>query len=132
MVERMFCLVSRRADTRISGPKLKVVVRDRERNHIAEVANISSHGLRFKSGTIHELGEKLWFDLQSTDDNHPLSLSIKGKIVNDYLDSENNQCSYGVKFHRIRYLNEIEQLHNYVYSIKKEFIPQQLKYGKIT
>jgi len=131
MVERMLGIVSRRADTRLSGPKLSVVVRDKERSHDAEVANISSHGLRFKSDTPHEVGDKLWFDLQSMDEKHPLSLSIKGKIVNDYVSSEDNQCSYGVKFHRFRYLNEIEQLHNYVYSIKREFIPRQLKYGKM-
>jgi len=131
MVERMLGIVSRRADTRLSGPKLVVVVRSKERSHDAEVANISSHGLRFKSETHYEVGDKLWFDIKSTDEKHPLTLSIKGKIVNDYVSSEDNQCSYGVKFHRFRFLNEIEQLHDYVYTIKKEFLPPQLKYGKM-
>jgi len=131
MVERMLGIVSRRADTRLSGPKLSVVIRSKERSHDAEVVNISSRGLRFKSETLHEIGEKLWFDLKSTDEKHPLSLSIKGKIVNDYVSSDDNQCSYGVKFNRFRYMNEIEQLHTYVYTIKKEFLPPQLKYGKL-
>ena len=131
MVERMLGIISRRADTRLAGPKLSAVIRSKDKSHDAEVVNISSRGLRFKSGSLHEIGEKLWFDIQSTDEEHPLSLSIKGKIVNDYVNSEDNQCSYGVKFHTFRYMNEIEQLHNYVYTIKKKFLPPQLKYGKM-
>ena len=131
MVERMLGIVSRRADTRLSGPKLSAVVRTKEQSHNAEVVNISSRGLRFKSETLHEVGETLWFDIQSTDDAHPLKLSIKGKIVNDYVSIEENQCSYGVKFRKFRYMNEIEQLHTYVYTLKKEFLPPILKYGKM-
>jgi len=131
MVERMLGIVSKRADTRLSGPKLSVIVGSKEHSHEAEVVNISSHGLRFKSETLHEVGDKLWFDIKSTDEEHPLSISIKGKIVNDYINSEDNQCSYGVRFNRFRFLNEIEQLHDYVYTIKKQFLPPQLKYGKM-
>ena len=131
MVERMLGVVSKRADTRLAGPKLSVVVRSKERSLDAEVVNISSHGLRFKTGFSHEVGDKLWFDLKSTDDEHPLSLSIKGKIVNDYVSGGDEQFSYGVRFCRFRYLNEIEQLHTYVHTIKKSFMPSQLKYGKM-
>ena len=131
MIERMLGIVSRRADTRLSGPKLSAIIRTKDQSHNAEVVNISSRGLRFKSETLHEVGEKLWFDIQSTDDTHPLKLSIKGKIVNDYVSSEDKQCSYGVKFNKFRYMNEIEQLHTYVYTLKKEFLPPILKYGKM-
>jgi len=131
MVERMLGIVSRRADTRLSGPKLSAVVRGNERSHEAEVVNISSHGIRFKSETLYEIGDKLWFDIQSIEEKHPLKVSIKGKIVNDYVSVGDNHFSYGVKFSRFRFLNEIEQLHEYVYAIKKEFLPPQLKYGKM-
>jgi len=131
MVERMLGVVSKRADTRLSGPKLSCVVRSKKQAQKVEVANISSHGLRFKSEVHYNIGDKLWFDLQSTDEEHPLSLTIKGKIVNDYVSVEDSHFSYGVRFRSFRYLNEIEQLHSYVYSIKKQFIPPPLKYSKL-
>jgi len=124
MVERMLGIVSKRADTRLSCPKLSLIVRSKERSQDVEIANISSHGLRFKSNIPYNIGDKLWFDIHGDEEEHPLSLSIKGKIVNDYVSIEDNHCSYGVKFHRFRFLNEIERLHSYVYAIKKEFLPQ--------
>ena len=131
MVERMFGVVSKRADTRLSGPKVSAVLRGKTQNNAAEIVNISSHGLRFKSETIYEVGDKLWFDIESTDEEYVLSLSIKGRIVNDYVNTGDEQYSYGVRFFRFRFLNEIERLHNYVYSIKKSFLPPQMQFGNL-
>jgi len=128
MVERMLGVVSKRADTRLSSPKLRAVAKSKERNHDIEIVNISSHGLRFKSDYLYEVGDKLWFEIQSEEEKYPLSLSIKGRIVNDYVSSGDSHFNYGVKFSRFRYLNQIEQLHNYVYTIKKEFIPQKTSF----
>ena len=130
MVERMLGVVSKRAATRLSCPKLSLVVRSKDQSRDVEITSISSHGLRFKSETPYNMGDKLWFDIHSDEEEHPLSLSIKGKIVNEYVCGEENSCSYGVKFHRFRFLNEIESLHSYVYAIRKELIPKS-PYAKL-
>ena len=130
MVERMLGVVSKRSATRLTCPKLSLVVKSKDGNHDVEITSISSHGLRFKSEKPYNVGDKLWFDINSDEEEHPLSLSIKGKIVNEHVSGEDNHCSYGVKFHRFRFLNETESLHSYVYAIRKELLPQS-PYAKL-
>ena len=95
MLERMFGVISKRADTRLSEPNLSTVVRCKKSKQEVELLNISSIGLRFKSNESYEMGEKLWFDIRSNEEKPLLSLSIKGKIINDYGKSDDNLHSYG-------------------------------------
>ena len=132
MIERMLGVISKRSFTRLSYPKLSTVARNKDRNQDVELINISSHGLRFKTEAHCKVGEKLWFDIQSHDEDPSLSLSIKGQIINDYTNTGDVFHDYGVQFYRLRYLNEIERIHKYVHTIKKNTLPPPTKYSKIT
>ena len=117
MIERMFDVIkSKRADTRLTDPHLTVTVRCKKQKQDVTLLNISSHGLRFKATDAYEVGEKLWFDIRSKEEKPILSLSIKGKIINNYGSSDDNLHEYGVSFYRFRFMNEIERIHYYVYT----------------
>jgi len=124
MIERMLGIISKRSYTRLSYPELKTVARSKEQSHDVELINISSHGLRFKSSARFIIDEKVWFDIQSKEENPSLSLSIKGQIINDYTNTGDTMRDYGVRFYRLRYLNEIERIHNYVHRNRKEQMPK--------
>ena len=121
MLERMFGVISKRADTRLAYPNLSVAVRSKERIDDVEIIDISSHGLHFRSEAHYEKGDKLWFDIKSNDGKASLLLSIKGRILNCYGSSTDDLHDYGVRFFRLRYLNEIEHIHQYVYANKIKF-----------
>ena len=130
MIERMLGIISKRSFTRLSYPELKAVARSKEQSYDIELINISSHGLRFKTSARFILDEKVWFDIQSKEEDPTLSLSIRGQIINDYTNTGDAVRDYGVRFYRLRYLNEIERIHKYVHTIKKELI-QQTPYSKM-
>ena len=112
----MFGVISKRAATRLSEPELSAAIRSKKQRQDVELMNISSIGLRFKSATEYNIGEKLWFDIHSNEEKPLLSLSIKGKILNEYGSGDDNQHEYGVKFNRFRFMNEIERIHYYVHT----------------
>ena len=117
MLERMlYVIASKRADTRLSAPDLIADVRGKKQKKEALLINISSHGLRFKTDTEYKIGEKLWFDIKSKEEKPKLSVSIKGKIINNYGSSEDGLNEYGVSFYRFRFMNEIEHIHYYVHT----------------
>ena len=117
VIERMLgVMTSKRADTRLTKPNLTVDVRKKKQKKEAELLNISSHGLRFKTSADYKIGEKLWFDIQSNDEKSLPSLSIKGKIINIYESGDENLHEYGVSFFRFRFMNEIEHIHYYVHT----------------
>ena len=122
MIERMLGVVSKRANTRISYPKLEATIRHKNQSNNVELIDLSCHGLRFRSKKRYNAGDKLWFDIINIEDEPLLSVSIKGGVVNDYSNNGDVTYDYGVKFHRIRYMNEIEQIHSYVHKMKKNFI----------
>jgi len=121
MIERMIGVISKRANTRLSYPRLDTVVRCKEKCNSVELVNISSHGLRFYSKSRYKVGEKLWFDIKNIDEDPSLNISIKGCIINDYTNVGDTTYDYGVQFYRFRYMNEIEQVHLYVHKLKKKF-----------
>ena len=123
MIERMFGVISKRSNTRLSYPKLSTVARNKEQSRDVELINISSHGLRFKSTANFKLGDKLWFDIRSNEEKPLLSLCIKGQIINDYTNTGDIMHDYGVQFYRLRYLNEIERIHSYVHKNKNSEMP---------
>ena len=117
MLDRMFYVIaSKRADTRLPAPDLIANVRCKKQTKEALLLNISSHGLRFKSDTEYKLGEKLWFDIKSKEEKPTLSVSIKGKIINNYGSCEDGLSDYGVSFYRFRFMNESEHIHYYVHT----------------
>jgi len=126
MVERMLGVISKRADTRLAHPELSVNVRIDETNHEVDIKNISSRGVRFSTETEFKKGDKLWLDIRSNNEKTPLSVSIKGRVVNDYGTGDDNKNNYGVHFNRLRFSDEIESIHRYVYSIKDKFMPNSL------
>jgi len=130
MIERMMGVISKRADTRLPYPELNAVVRNRERSQKIELINISSRGLRFKTDAHYYIGDKLWFDIWSNEENPLFSLSIKGYIRNDYTNTDDKVRNYGVQFFRIRYLNERERIHTYVHANKKEMVPSSAPYNE--
>jgi len=111
-----YVIASKRADTRLPAPDLIAVVRCKKQKQEVELLNISSHGLRFKTATDYKVGEKLWFDIKSKEEKPKLSVSIKGKIINDYGTSDDDLHEYGVSFYRFRFMNEMERIHYYVYT----------------
>ena len=115
MLERMFGVISKRAATRLSKPNLSAAVRCKKQKQDVELINICSIGLRFKSSERFEVGEKLWFDIWSNEEKPLLSLSIKGKIINIYEGSD-DENDYGVRFSRFRFMNEVERIHYYVHT----------------
>jgi len=131
MIERMLGVISKRSFTRLSYPNLSTVARNKEQNKDVELMNISSHGLRFKSEAIFKPGDKLWFDIKSNEEDPPLSLSIKGQVINDYTNTGDVMRDYGVRFYRLRYLNEIERIHKYVHTVKKDALPPAVSYNKM-
>ena len=117
MIERMLDVIkSKRADTRLSQPDMKAVVRCKKQKQDALLLNISSYGVRFKTEAVYKTGEKLWFDITSNDEKPLLSVSIKGKIINDYGRSNDNLNDYGAKFYSFRFINERESIHHYVHT----------------
>ena len=128
MIERMLGVISKRANTRISYPKLEATIRYKEQRNNVELMNLCSHGLRFKSNKRYNVGDKLWFDITNIEDEPLFSVSVKGCVVNDYSKSGDVTYDYGFKFHRIRYMNEIEQIHSYVHKMKKDFIGVEAKF----
>ena len=131
MIERMLGVISKRSFTRLSYPKLSTVARNKEQSQDIELMNISSHGLRFKSKALFKPGDKLWFDIKSNEETPMLSLSIKGQIINDYTNTGDIFHDYGVRFYRLRYLNEIERIHTYVHTVKKDMLPPPASYNKM-
>jgi len=124
MIERMLGVISKRSNTRLPYPDLKTIARSKEQSYDIELINISSHGLRFKTTARFVVDEKVWFDIQSKEETPSLTLSIRGQIINDYTNIGDTMRDYGVRFYRLRYLNEIERIHNYVHTNKKEQTPQ--------
>ena len=119
MLERMFdVFVSKRAATRLSEPNLSVSIRRKKQSQRQDalLLNISSIGIRFNSAETYDIGEKLWIDIHSNEEKPQLSLSIKGKVINDYGSGDDNLHGYGVKFYRFRFMNEIERIHYYVHT----------------
>ena len=115
MLERMFGIVSKRSATRLSEPDISAAVGCKKQKQDVELLNICSIGLRFKSSTSFEVGEKLWFDIWSNEEKPLLSISIKGKIINVY-EGIDNINDYGVRFFRFRFMNEVERIHYYVHT----------------
>jgi len=110
----------KRSDKRIIEPQINSIVKDKVESHDVHILDLSRKGLRFRSGDQYKKGDKLKFDLQSIDGSSALSLSIKAKIINEYGSKEDGMFEYGVKFFRLLYWYEMNCIHNYVYSQKKD------------
>jgi len=106
----------RRSDKRIIDPRIVSIIKDRVDCYDVNILDISRKGLRFRSKDQYNKGDKLKFELQSTDDTSTLSLSIRAKVINDYGISSDGMYEYGVKFFRLLYWYEINCIHNYIYS----------------
>jgi len=107
---------AKRTDRRIEYPKLTAEAWTKENKHEVEVINISRKGLRFKSKEKYDKGINLMFDLNSTDPSVELSLSIKGKIVNEYSNNNEGEHEYGAKFMRLTHWYEMYRVHDFVYA----------------
>ena len=108
--------MARRADRRLADPPVDSVIRTKDNHHDVGIINLSRRGLRFRSKNRYKAGDKLWFELRSSDANSELSLSIRGKIVNEYGGESDSLHEYGVRFFRLLYWYEMNCIHNYVYS----------------
>jgi len=111
MVNKM----AKRSDKRLIDPQIKSVVRTKDQSQEVAIVNICRTGLRFRTNLKFNKGDKLWFELRSSDENTALSLSIKGRVMNDY-GQKNDMYDYGVKFFRVLYWYEMNCIHNFVYS----------------
>ena len=106
----------KRSDKRIVEPSINSIIKDKVKSHDVHIIDLSRKGLRFKSEDHYNIGDKLKFELQSTDSNSSLSLSIRAKVINDYGSNADGINEYGVKFFRLLYWYEINCIHNYIYS----------------
>ena len=111
--------MARRADKRLSDPQITSKIKHKKENLDVDVINPSRRGLRFKSGTEYKVGEKLKFELSSSDEVSNLSLNIKAKVVNDYGNKVDGVYEYGVRFYRLLYWYEMNCIHDYVYQREK-------------
>ena len=112
--------MARRSDLRISDPHVSSKISSKERRLDVQIVNLSRRGLRFKSNTVYKLGDKLRFELNSSDENSNLSLSIRAKIINDYGSKDEGVYDYGVRFFRLLYWYEMNCIHDYVYQCEKK------------
>ena len=112
--------ISKRADKRVNNPPIVSVVRSGENSHNVNILNISRKGLRFRSGVEYNKGDKMTFDFSKGDADVSLSLSIRGKIVNEYGATANaDTYEYGVKFFSLLHWHEMSIIHSFVYAISK-------------
>ena len=107
--------MARRSDKRLSNPQMTSKIKRKDGNIDVDIVNISRRGLRFKSGSGFKSGEKLKFELHSSDGGSNLSLNIKAKIVNDYGNKDDGVFEYGVRFSRLLYWYEMNCIHDFVY-----------------
>jgi len=110
----------KRSDKRIAELQINSVVRDKAESREVRVLDLSCKGLRFRSSDQFSKGDKLKFEMQSIDDDPALSLSIRGRIINEYGSIVEGTFEYGVRFLRLRYWYEMNCIHNYVYSKDKK------------
>jgi hypothetical protein len=111
---------ARRADKRLADPPVSSKVQfSKERFLDVDIINLSRRGLRFRSASKRAIGDKLLFELHSTDKNASLSLSIRAKVINDYGSKAEGQHEYGVRFYRLLYWYEMNCIHDYVYHYDK-------------
>jgi len=109
----------KRSDKRIAELQLNSVIKGRTESHGVNILDLSRKGLRFRSGDQYKKGDKLKFEMQSTDEGSSLSLTIKARIINEYGSIVDGTFEYGVKFLRLLYWYEMNCIHNYIYSQKK-------------
>ena len=112
--------MARRSDKRLSNPHISSKIKRKNEYIDVNIVNISRRGLRFKSGAHYKVGEKLKFEMSSSDGVSDLSLSIRAKIVNDYGNKEEGVNEYGVRFFRLLYWYEMNCIHDYVYQSDSE------------
>ena len=113
--------MARRTDKRLSDPPvMSQISHNKERFLDVDIINLSRKGLRFRSASQYSIGEKLRFELSSTDKNASLSLSIRAKVINDYGSKGNGLYEYGVRFFRLLYWYEMNCIHDYVYHYVKQ------------
>jgi len=109
--------MARRSDKRASNPPIKAIIEGKDQGHDVYVLDISRKGLRFSSSDQYQIGDKLTFGFSKGDSDISLSLSIKGKVVNDYGPGTGDMYEYGVKFSSLLHWYEMNCIHDFVYAI---------------
>ena len=112
----MVRVLVKRSDKRIIDPQIDSVIKGKIECYDVRIVDLSRKGLRFRSRDQYKKGDKLKFEMQSTDDKSILSLTIKAKIINDYGRNAEGLYEYGARFYRLPYWYEMNCIHNYIYS----------------